>query len=136
MYYEEVEEGAIFKSNVQKPITGTEIDMVCQLSGLDHPNFLDPNRAKQYGFKDRVVPGAYTLACMFGMMLKQGFLADALWTQAESVVFKTPIFPGDLLSTECEVKGKKDYKRGGGFVNYHWKVINQDDKVVAEGVNT
>jgi acyl dehydratase len=136
MYYEDVREGDTFKSTVQKPITGTEIDMVCQLSGLDHPNFLNPNRAKQYGFKDRVVPGAYTLACMFGMMLKQGFLADALWTQAESVSFKLPIFPGDLLSTECEVKTKKEYKRGGGFVSYHWKITNQDDKVVAEGENT
>ena len=136
MYYEEVEEGKMYKSAIKKPITGTEIDLICQLSGLDHPNFLHPDRAKMYGFKDRVVPGAYTLTCLFGLMWKQGFLADALWTQAESISFKTPVFPGDLLSAQCEVTGKRESKRGGGFVTYKWKVTNQEEKVIAEGVNT
>ena len=136
MFYEDVEIGMKVKSDLRKPITGTEIDMVCQLSGLDHPNFLNPERAKKYGFKDRVVPGAYTLACLFGLMLKQGFLADALWTGAESLSFKTPVFPGDLLAAECEVVNKKEFKKGGGFVTYKWKVLNQDEKLIAEGVNT
>lgn len=136
MYYEETEIGEVYESDKRKPITGTEIDIVCQMSGLDHPNFLDPERAKQYGFKDRVAPGAYTLTVLFGLMLKQGFLADALWTQAEQVSFKHPVFPGDLLSAQCEVVGKKDYKRGGGFVTYKWQVNNHEDRLIAEGINT
>ena len=136
MYYEDTEEGKVYKSNITKPITGTEIDIVCQLSGLDHPNFLDPERAKQYGFKDRVAPGAYTLTVLFGLMLKQGFLADALWTQSEQISFRRPVFPGDLLSAECEVTGKKDYKKGGGFVTYQWRVLNQEKEMIAQGVNT
>jgi len=136
MFYEDVEIGMKAKSDLRKPITGTEIDMVCQLSGLDHPNFLNPERAKTYGFKDRVAPGAYTLACLFGLMLKHGFLADALWTGSEYLSFKTPVFPGDLLGAECEVVSKKDFKKGGGFVTYKWKVLNQDEKLIAEGINT
>lgn len=39
MFFEQVEEGKVYKSELRKPITGTEIDMVAQLSGMDSPGF-------------------------------------------------------------------------------------------------
>ena len=136
MFYEEIEEGKVYKSVTTKPITGTEIDLFAQLSGMDLPGFLDAEFAKGWGFKDRVTPGPYLIGSMMGLMAKQGFLADAVWMGATDISFKTPVIPGNRLSAEVEVLKKKESKRGGGPITYKWRIKNQDDKLVAEGVNT
>jgi len=135
MFFEEVEEGKVYTSPITKPITGTEIDLVAQMSGMDLPGFLDAEFAKGWGFKDRVTPGAYLIACMFGLMAKQGFLTDAVWVGSENISFRTPALPGDKLLAEGEVVGKKPTKRGG-MVTYKWTLKNQMDEVVATGTNT
>jgi hypothetical protein len=53
LYFEEIKEGYSFTTS-SKPITGTEIDMVAQLSGADLPGFLDNEFAQSWGFKARV----------------------------------------------------------------------------------
>jgi len=136
MFFEDVEEGKVYKAEVKKPITGTEIDMTCQLSGMDQRGFVDPEYAKGMGFRDRVLPGAYAMACLFGIMGKHGFLSDAIWVHATDIFFRAPIFPGDVLSAECEAIGKKESKRGGGQVTYRWRLKNQEDKIAVEGTNT
>lgn len=135
MYFEEIEIGKVYRPAVTKPITGTEIDLVAQMSGMDLPGFLNADFARNMGFKDRVTPGVYIIASMMGLLAKQGFLADAIWMRATDISFRTPVFPGDRLSAEAEVLEKKAGKRGGP-VNYRWKVQNQEGKLVAEGVNT
>lgn len=136
MYYEDVEVGKVYKSNGGKTVTGSEIDLVCQMSGLDLPGFLDREVAKGWGFKDRVTPGPYILACMFGLMARQGFLSNAIWMGAEKIAWKSPVFPCDKISAEVEVLSKKPSKRGGGPVTYTFRVKNQEGTVIAEGVNT
>jgi len=136
MFYEEIEEGRVYKSISTKPITGTEIDLFAQMSGMDLPGFLDAAFARGWGFKDRVTPGPYIIGCMMGLMAKQGFLADAVWTGATDISFKAPVVPGDRISAEVEPLAKKDSKRGGGLITYKWRIKNQDDKLVAEGTNT
>lgn len=134
MFFEEVQEGYSFKTRT-KPITGTEIDIIAQMSGMDLPGFLDDDFAKGWGFKARVVPGAYLIACMMGLMAKQGFLEDAVWTAADGITWKTPAHPGDKIYAESEVLAKKEMKRGG-LVTYKWTIKNQNDDVVAQGQNT
>jgi acyl dehydratase len=102
---------------------------------MDLPGFLDAEFAKTWGFKDRVTPGAYLIACMMGLMAKQGFLADAVWVGATDVSFRTPVLPLDKLSAQVEVVSKKPAKRGG-FVTYKWTIKNQRDELVATGTNT
>ena len=51
------------------------------------------------------------MASMMGLMAKHGFMADAIWVAATDIAFKTPVFPGDRLSAEVEVVGKKEGKR-------------------------
>ncbi len=136
MYYEDVEIGKVYKADIGKTITGAEIDLVAQLSGLDLPGFLDAEAAKKWGFKDRVTPGPYILACMFGLMARQGFLSNAIWMGAEQIALKSPVFPCDKISAQVEVLGKKPSKRGGGPVTYRFQVTNQQGTLVAEGVST
>ena len=135
MYFEEIEIGKVYRAEVTKPITGTEIDLVAQMSGMDLPGFLNADFARNMGFKDRVTPGIYIIASMMGLMAKHGFLADAIWVGATDISFRTPVFPGDRLSAEVEVVSKKEGKRGG-FITYKWTINNQEKKLVAQGVNT
>lgn len=134
MFFEDVYEGYSFKTGT-KPITGTEIDIIAQMSGMDLPGFLDDEFAKGWGFKARVVPGAYLIACMMGLMAKQGFLADAVWTTADGISWKTPVHPGDKIYAEAEVIGIKEIKRGG-LVTYAWTINKNNGSVVAQGQNT
>lgn len=135
MFFEDVYEGYTFKTST-KPITGTEIDIVAQMSGMDLPAILNDEFAKSWGFKKRVAPGAYILACMLGLMAKQGFLSDAVWTAANNVSFKTPVYPGDQIHAEAEVIGLKELKGKGGLVTYTWTIKNQNDDVITKGQNT
>ncbi|MGE5789735.1 MAG: hypothetical protein ACM33C_02610, partial [Syntrophaceae bacterium] len=85
MYFDEIEIGKVYRPTVTKPITGTEIDLVAQISGMDLPGFLDSEFAKGKGFKDRVTPGFYIMASMMGLMAKHGFMADAIWVSATDI---------------------------------------------------
>lgn len=134
MFFEDVHVGYSFKTGV-KPITGTEIDIVAQMSGMDLPGFLDDEVARGWGFKARVTPGAYLIACMMGLMAKQGFLADAVWTTADGISWKSPVHPGDKIHAESEVLAVQPIKRGG-LVTYAWTIKKNDDIVVAQGKNT
>ncbi|HAR98475.1 MAG TPA: hypothetical protein DCS11_06235, partial [Syntrophus sp. (in: bacteria)] len=69
MYFEKIEVGRVYRPDVTKPITGTEIDLVAQMSGLDLPGFLDADFARSKRFKDRLTPGVYTMACMMGLLV-------------------------------------------------------------------
>lgn len=135
MFFEEIETGKVYRPEITKPITGTEIDIVAQLTGMDLPGFLNSDFARNKGFKDRVTPGIHLMGSMMGLMAKHGFLADAIWVSATDISFKTPVYPGDRIAAEVEVLSKKEGKRGG-FVTYRWKIENQEKKLVAEGVNT
>jgi acyl dehydratase len=135
MYFEEVEIGKVYNSPVTKPITGTEIDLFTQMSGMDLPGFLNADFARGKGFRNRLTPAPYVMASMFGLMAKHGFLSDAVFVAATDISFKTPVHPGDRLSAEVEVLSKKEKKRGGPII-YKWRVQNQEGKLIAEGVNT
>lgn len=135
LFFEEVNEGYVFKTST-KPITGTEIDIFAQMSGMDLPGFLDDDFARGWGFKARVTPGPYLFGCMMGLMAKQGFLADAVWTAADGISFRTPVHPGDKIYVEAEVINKKETKRKAGLVTYKWTIRNQNDDIVAQGKNT
>lgn len=135
MFFDEVPENYSFKTPT-KPITGTEVDLAAQLSGMDLPAFLDDEAAQKWGFKKRVVPGAYLLCCVIGLLAKQGFLADAVWINSE-VAFKSTVHPGDTVYVDNQVISKtENKKRNCGFVTYKWALKNQHDVVLAEGTNT
>jgi acyl dehydratase len=63
-------------------------------------------------------------------------LADAVWTAADGISFRTPVHPGDKIYVEAEVINKKETKRKAGLVTYKWTIRNQNDDIVAQGKNT
>jgi acyl dehydratase len=136
MYFEDVEIGKVYKAEGTKTVTGTEIDIIAQMSGMNVPGFLSADYAKSKGFKDRVTPGVYVIASMIGLMTKQGFLEDVVaMVGMRDITFTAPVYPGDRLTAEVEALSIKESRRGG-IVTYKWRVNNQEGVLIAEGVNT
>ena len=103
MYFAEIETGKASRPEVTKSITGTEIDIVAQLTGMDLPGFLNSDFARNKGFRDRVTPGIHLMGSVMGLLAKHGFPADAIWVSATDISFKTSVYPGDRISAEAEV---------------------------------
>lgn len=136
MYFDDVVEGYSFVTE-SKIVTGTEVDLVAQISGMDLPAFLSDEVAAQWGYKARVVPGAYLLCYVISLLAKQGFLSDAIWAKADNIIFKSAAHPGDRLYVENQVEAKKLLKDGKkGLVTYNWVLKNQHDVVLVQGTNS
>ena len=118
-------------------VSGAESEMFVNQVGLTHPVFFSDEFAQGMGLKLRVVSGVWTFAHMFGLVYQTGFLRDALYTGTKNSRYIKPVHPGESIKVEVEVLSQKyAFNDTRMFVDWKWTVINQDEEVVAEGVNT
>ena len=116
-------------------ITGTELDLFCDITGMRGDAFLNDKAEQAMGMKSRLLPGAMSFALVFSLLGR--FLGPAIFTGVNNMKLSSPVFPNDKLRAETEVIGKKVTSKGDRvFVTYLWKLINQDDVLVAQGENT
>jgi len=116
-------------------ITATDLDMFCNVTGMRGDVFLSDEAAQAFGMKARVLPGAMSLAIVFSLLGE--FLQAAIFTGLSNLRLMAPVHPGDRLTAEAEVLGKKETSKGDRvFVTYSWVLKNQDDAAVAQGENT
>lgn len=116
-------------------VTGTDLDIFLDITGMRGDAFLSDEAARAMGLKARVCPGAMTLGILFGLL--GDVLEGALFTNLNNLKLLAPVYPLDKLSAECEVLGKKETSKGDRvFVTYLWTLKNQSGMVVAQGENT
>jgi acyl dehydratase len=116
-------------------ITGTELDMFCAISGMRLDVFLNDEAARALGFKARVVPGAFLLALVFGLLGER--LNEHVYVGTNNMKVLAPLYPCDRVRVEVEVIDKKKTSKGDKvFVTWSWALKNQDDLIVAQGENT
>jgi acyl dehydratase len=117
--------------------TNGEVDMFCDVTGLRDDAFLRDDGLAALGLDRRVVPGLFIMAIMFSGLIKSGLTHDGLFVGTDNVKFKENVHPYDSLHTVGEVIESRVTSKGDRVVvRYTWRVINQNDVVVAEGVNT
>ncbi|MFC1874009.1 MaoC family dehydratase [Chloroflexota bacterium] len=116
-------------------VTPTEVDLFCNITGMRGDAFLNEEAARALGMKNRVAPGAMSLAIVFALLGK--FLEGAIFTGLNNLKMLAPVYPYDKLAAESEVLGKKVTSKGDRvFVTYSWTLKNQDGVAVAQGENT
>jgi len=133
-YFEDFQVGDKFTTPA-KVITHTELDLFCMVTGHGGIH-IDGELARALGFKDKVVPGLYTLSQINGLMHRIGLHEKTLlFLGLERVRFLHPVFPGDAIWMELEVKGKKDVAKWKefGIITYGFVIRNQDGQPVCEG---
>ena len=120
-----------------KVVGESESEMFVNQVGLTHPVFFSDEFAQGMGLKKRVVSWVWTFAHMIGLVYQTGFIRDALYAATDKARYIKPVHPGDTIKVEVEVLSQKyAFNDTKVFVEWKWTVINQDEEIVAEGVNT
>ncbi|HEX76094.1 MAG TPA: MaoC family dehydratase [Dehalococcoidia bacterium] len=118
-------------------VTGNDIDMFCNASGMREDIFLSDESAKAMGMKARVAPGPLHLALMLGCLVKEDLLVDCVYLGTDKMKVLHPLYPGDSIRAELEMRSTKPTSKGDMIIfNYSWALKNQNDETTAQGENT
>jgi acyl dehydratase len=116
-------------------ITAAELDMFCTLTGNRLDAFLNDETAKAMGFKERVVPGSFIFALVFGLLGER--LNGHVHVATDNMKVLAPLYPYDRAKVGIKIIDKKESSKGDrSFVTWAWAVKNQDNVIVAQGENT
>ena len=116
-------------------ITAAELDMFCTITGNRLNPFLSDEAAKALGFKERVVPGSFIFALVFGLLGER--LNGHVHVATDKMKVMAPLYPYDRGRVGIKVVDKKESSKGDrSFVTWAWAVKNQDDVIIAQGENT
>ena len=115
--------------------TITEGDLVSfsALTGDWHPQHCDAEWARGSQFSERVAHGMLVLSYSIGLAPLDPERVVAL-RGFDSVTFKRPVLIGDTIRVEGEVEDTRPLADGLDLVDIRWRILNQDDRVVARAV--
>jgi acyl dehydratase len=95
----------------------------------------DAEYMKNSMFGQRIAHGMLTLSYAVGQAYQLGFMEGTILAfRGLEMKFSLPVYIGDTLHVELNVREKKDALRmGGGLITLDVKVINQAGKNVQSG---
>ena len=133
-YFEEFEEGAVYKHWPAKTVTEGDDHLFCLLTMNHHPLHLNDVYAAQTQQGRNVVVGPYVYSLALGMSVSDISGKAIANLATEELSHPNPVFHGDTLYAETEVLERKESrsKPDRGVVKVHTKVLNQDGILVAE----
>lgn len=134
LYYEELETGARYLHRPGRTVTETDNVLFSTLTMNSQPLHLDAAWSAGQPFGQRLVNSMFTLATLVGAsvaQLTQGTIVANLGFT--DVAFPHPLFHGDTLYSETEVRAKRlsESRPGQGVVTLAHTGRNQDGVVVA-----
>ncbi len=137
LHYEEFEVGHTYKTP-SRTVTEADIVAFSGLSGDYNPLHTDEEYARTTPFKTRVAHGPLGLAILTGLSARTGlFDGTTLAMMGMNWRYTAPIFPGDTIHAEMTIKSKRlTSAPGRGIIERDIKLLNQNGKVVQEGVFT
>jgi 3-hydroxybutyryl-CoA dehydratase len=118
-----------------RTITETDVVSFVNLAAWHIPMFTDMEYIKQKTvLKERIVPGILVVSIALGQFSRLALAhAEVLAMAGIQIKFSIPVTPGDTIRSEVHVVSRKESKKGDrGTVEFHYRVLNQKDQVVAE----
>ena len=133
-YFEEFEEGAVYKHWPAKTVTESDDHLFCLITMNHHPLHLNDVYAAQSQQKRNVVVGPLVYSLALGMSVSDVSGKAIANLATDELKHPFPVFHGDTLYVETAVLEKKASKTkpDRGVVKVHTKVLNQDGVLVAE----
>lgn len=134
-YFEDVEVGSVFRTG-GLVITESHIVQFAGLSGDFFDLHMDDEFARAQGFPARVAHGLLVLALADGLKNRASANILAVASLGWRLDFKAPVFAGDRISAEIEIKAKRLSSKGRGLVTLGFTVRKQTGEVVQVGETT
>ena len=94
-----------------------------------HPQHTDPDWAAGSRFGERIAHGLLVVSCAVGLVSFDPERVVAL-RRVGDAVFKLPVRVGDTIRVEGRAVGTRDLDDEAELVEYRWKVVNQDGRMV------
>ncbi|MEJ8776778.1 MaoC family dehydratase [Pseudogracilibacillus sp. ICA-222130] len=99
---------------------------------------VDEVRANETEFGGIIASGIHTLNISFKLWIEVGAYGDEIIAgrQMDKVIFKKPVYPGDILRVIVKITDKKAIKGNRGLVTCKMTTYNQHDEKVLTAILT
>ena len=134
LFFDDVAVGQEWES-LGRTVTEADIVNFAGLSGDFNPIHVDHAFAKTTPYRQPVAHGLLIWAISSGLGVNAPPMRTLAFMSIRDWQFKGPVFIGDTVRVRSKVLEKEARSRGRrGVVTWQRQVINQDNKVVQEGV--
>lgn len=134
LYFDDVEVGQEWES-LGRTITETDIVNFAGLSGDFNPIHIDHEFARSTPFRQPLAHGLLVFSLASGLGLYSPPMRTLAFLSIREWHFRGPVFIGDTLRALSKVLAKEIRGRGRrGEITWQRRIINQERKVVQEGV--
>lgn len=133
-YFEQVEVGQQWVSP-ERIVSQADVLTFADLTGDRNPIHTDPEFALTTPFRRCIAHGLLGLSLASGLSVQAPPMRTLAFLGILEWHFRAPIFPGDVLRVRSRVLEKEGRSRGRrGVITWEIHVLNQDGRVVQEGV--
>ncbi|MEM3396197.1 MAG: MaoC/PaaZ C-terminal domain-containing protein [Thermoplasmata archaeon] len=130
-FFEDFELGERYRSP-GRTVTETDIVTFAMLSGDWNSIHVDDVYAQDSLFGKRVAHGLLLLSIMSGMWVRLGVFEGSViaFYGIDRLRFTKPVFSGDTIHLEMEIKEKREKDEKGGILVCNNNIINQKGDIV------
>lgn len=132
-FFDEWEVGERITHEIRRTVTETDNLLFSTMTHNPQPLHLDVEAAKESGFGQILVNSTFTFSLLVGLSVGDTTLGTLVANLGfDKVVTPKPVFIGDTLRAESEVKELRPSKSRpeAGVVTFIHELINQRDEVV------
>lgn len=132
-FFDEWEVGERLSHEIRRTVTETDNLLFSTMTHNPQPLHLDVEAAKESGFGQILVNSTFTFSLLVGLSVGDTTLGTLVANLGfDKVVTPKPVFIGDTLRAESEVKELRPSKSRpeAGVVTFTHELINQRDEVV------
>ena len=134
LYFDDVAVGQEWLS-LGRTVTESDIVNFAGISGDFNPIHTDHEYARTTPFRRPVAHGMLVWSMGSGLGLYAPPMRTLAFLSVREWYFKGPVFVGDTIRTRSRVLEKEVRSRGRrGAITWARQIINQEDKVVQEGI--
>ncbi|MEM1197445.1 MAG: MaoC family dehydratase [Pseudomonadota bacterium] len=132
-FFDQWEVGERITHDIRRTVTETDNLLFSTMTHNPQPLHLDVEAAKQSGFGQILVNSTFTFSLLVGLSVGDTTLGTLVANLGfNNVVTPKPVFIGDTLRAETEVKELKESQSRpeAGIVTFTHELFNQRDEVV------
>jgi acyl dehydratase len=135
LYLDDVQIGQEWES-LGRTVTETDIVNFAGLSGDFNPIHIDHEFARSTPFRRPIAQGLLILSMCSGLGLYSPPMRTLAFLELREWHFREPVFIGDTIRLRSKILEKEVRGRGRrGAITWQRQVINQEGKVVQEGIS-